>query len=71
MLNLLAYSLDFVRSCFGLREFCVMEDFRGRLGLGVLCKGGRVEDRPGGECDITEGSSSRGLGEWNGGTELC
>lgn len=35
----------------------------------LLCSGGKVEERPGGEFAITEGSNSLGLGEWNGGID--
>lgn len=68
MLNLLAKSLDVFFSCFGLLLFCVIEDFRGLLTLSrftdsFLCSGGSVEERPGGERAIMEGSRSRGLGE--------
>ena len=48
-----------------------MEDLRGLAGLSLLCMGGNVEDRPGGERAIIEGSRSRGRGEWNGGMEFC
>ena len=30
-----------------------------------------MEERPGGECAIIEGSNSLGLGEWNGGVDSC
>ena len=67
MLSLLAYSLDLGLSVFGFRLFCVIEDFRGLAGLSRLCIGGRVEDLPGGERAIIEGSNSLGRGEWKGG----
>ena len=69
MLNLLVYSFDFVLSCLGLRLFWVIEDFRGLLDFSFLCiesflcSGGRVEERPGGELAIIDGSNSLGLGE--------
>ena len=64
ILSLLDWSFDFDLSCFGLRLFCVMEDLRGLAGLSrlmdsFLCRGGKVEERPGGECASMEGSSSR------------
>lgn len=40
-----------------------MEDFLGLTGLLLLCTGGSVEDRPGGERDNMDGMSSRGLGD--------
>lgn len=64
ILSLRAYSFDIPLSCFGRRLFFVMEDFRGLAGLSRFCIGGSVDDRPGGERDIIEGSSSLGLGEW-------
>lgn len=71
-LSLLEYSFDVFLSCFGFLLCCVMEDFRGLAGFSLftesfLCRGGSVEERPGGECAIMEGSSSIGLGEWKGG----
>jgi hypothetical protein len=62
ILGLLANSLDLVRSCFGHRLFCVMEDFLGLPVFSRRCMGGKVEERPGGDLDSIEGSSSRGLG---------
>ncbi len=59
MLSLLAYSLDLVRSCFGFRLFCVIEDFLGLPVFSRRCVGGRVEERPGGDLDNMEGRSSR------------
>lgn len=44
-----------------------MDDFRGLAGLSLLCIGGSVEDRPGGERAMMDGSSSRGRGDWKGG----
>ena len=73
MLNRLEKSLDLLFSCFGLLLFWVMEDFLGLACFSFLCQdslrciGGSVVALSGGECDITEGKSSRGLGEWNGG----
>lgn len=67
ILNRRAYSLDLVLSCFGFRLFWVMEDFRGLAGLSLLCTGGKVEERSGGDLDKIDGSSSRGLGDWKGG----
>ena len=61
ILILLACSLDFVLSCFGLRAFCVIDDLRGR----GFCNGGKDENRPGGDLAIIDGRSSRGLGDWN------
>ena len=55
MLIRLAYSLDLVLSCFGLRAD-VKEDFLGR-DRGI---GGSVEDLPGGDLSSIEGSNSRG-----------
>lgn len=74
MLSLLVCSLDFVLSCLGFLLYCVMEDLRGLGGLSLLidsflCNGGRVEERPGGECASMDGSNSLGLGEWNGGID--
>lgn len=63
ILSLRAYSFDIPLSCLGRRLFFVMEDFRGLAGLSRFCIGGSVDDRPGGERDIMEGSSSLGLGE--------
>ena len=73
-LILLEKSFDVFFSCFGFLLFSVMEAFRGLTGLflltdSFLCNGGRVEERPGGECPIMDGSSSRGLGEWKGGID--
>lgn len=67
ILSLRACSLDMPLPCFGRRSFLVMEDLRGLAGLSLLWMGGSVDDRPGGERDIIDGRSSRGLGEWNGG----
>lgn len=67
MLILRAWSFAFVLSCLAFREFVVIEDFLGLAGLLVLCTGGSVEDRPGGERASMDGKSSRGLGDWNGG----
>lgn len=58
-LILLECSLDFVRSCLGLRAFCPTEDFRGRFGFMERGAGGSVEERPGGDRAREEGSSSR------------
>ena len=75
ILNLAENSFDFVFSCLGLRLFWVIEDFRGLLPFSFLCiesflcSGGKVVERPGGECAIIEGSNSLGLGEWNGGID--
>lgn len=75
ILNLPENSFDLVFSCLGLRLFWVIEDFRGLLPFSFLCidsflcSGGKVVERPGGECAIIEGSNSRGLGEWNGGID--
>ena len=69
MLNLLEKSFDFVLSCLGFRLLWVIEDFRGLLTFSLRCIGslvwigGSVEERPGGECAIIEGSNSLGLGE--------
>jgi hypothetical protein len=41
----LACPFDLVRSCFGLRAFSVIEDFRGRFGFPGRGAGGKVEDR--------------------------
>ena len=73
MLSLLEKSFDLVLSCLGFRLVWVIEDFRGLLAFSFLCvesflcNGGKVEERPGGEWAIIEGSNSLGLGEWNGG----
>lgn len=40
-----------------------MDDFRGLTGFSLFRIGGNVEERPGGERCIIDGSSSRGLGE--------
>ena len=74
LLEKLEKSLEVFFSCFGFLLFSVMEDFRGLAGLfllidSFLCSGGKVEERPGGECAIIDGSSSRGLGEWKGGID--
>lgn len=58
-----ACSLDLVLSCLGFRLFCVMDDFRALAGLSLLCIGGNVDERPGGDLANIEGSSSRGLGD--------
>lgn len=74
-LSFLEKSFDFVFSCLGFRLFWVIEDFRGLLAFSFLCmesflcSGGRVEERPGGECAIIEGSNSLGLGEWKRGID--
>ena len=70
-LSLRPWSLDLVLSCFAFRACCVTLGFRGLAGFSRLCIGGSVEERSGGECVMIEGSSSRGLGDWNGGIELC
>lgn len=67
ILSRLPYSIDLLRSCLGFRLFWVIEDFRGLGGLSFLCNGGNVEDLPGGERAMIEGSSSRGRGDWKGG----
>jgi hypothetical protein len=53
------FSFDLVRSCFGLRAFWPTEDLRGRFGFMDRGAGGRVEERPGGDLAIDEGSNSR------------
>lgn len=63
MLSRLAWSIDLFRSCFAFRLFCDIEDFRGLGGLSFLCKGGKVDDLPGGDRAIIDGSSSRGRGD--------
>lgn len=63
-------SLDLVRSCFGFRALCVMDDLRGRCTL-LRCNGGKVDERPGGEWPRIDGSSSRGRADWNGGRGSC
>ena len=70
MLTLFDWSFDKGFSCFGFLLFWVIEDFRGLAGFSrldsFLCSGGKVEERPGGEWAIIEGSSSRGRGELKG-----
>ena len=61
MLSLRAYSLDLPLSCFGLCWLLEMDDFRGLVALSRRWMGGRVDDRPGGDRDSIDGSSSRGL----------
>jgi len=63
ILSLRACSLDMPLPCFGRRSLLVMEDLRGLAGLSRFWMGGSVDDRPGGERDIMDGRSSRGLGE--------
>ncbi|GAT22481.1 hypothetical protein RIB2604_01505150 [Aspergillus luchuensis] len=46
-----------------------MDDLRGRGSLSRCWMGGRVEERPGGECVRMDGRSSRGRGDENGGSE--
>lgn len=67
MLILRAWSLDLVRSCLGFRAFWPSDDFLGR----GRWMGGRVVDRPGGDCDMMEGKSSLGRGEWKGLSVSC
>lgn len=67
MLSRLAFSVDLCRSCFPFRLFCVIEDFRSLGGLSFLCKGGKVDERPGGDEAMMDGKSSRGRGDWKGG----
>ena len=67
MLNLRAYSLDLPLSCFDLCWLFVIEDLRGLVALSRFCIGGKVDDRPGGDLDNMDGSSSRGLEGSNGG----
>lgn len=67
MLSRLALSVDLCRSCFAFRLFWVIEDFRSLGGLSFLCKGGNVDERPGGDEVMIGGNSSRGRGDWKGG----